>query len=102
MLCGDKVGSVPSTTSWFTSRANFCHGLPIRPSFSAPKQFSKQDIRARLGLHEDAPTVMLVGGGEGMGKLKEIAEALGQTYVSSQLMPLIAREARGCSFFAHV
>ncbi len=72
-----------------------CHGLPIRPSFSAPKQFSKQDIRARLGLNEDAPTVMLVGGGEGMGKLKEIAEALGQTYVSSQLMPFTSREARG-------
>lgn len=78
-----------------------CHGLPIRPSFSAPKQFSKQDIRARLGLHEDAPTVMLVGGGEGMGKLKEIAKALGQTYVSSHLMSFAAREARG-SFFAHV
>lgn len=72
-----------------------CHGLPIRPSFSAPKQFSKQYIRARLGLNEDAPTVMLVGGGEGMGKLKEIAEALGQTYVSSQLMPFTSREARG-------
>jgi len=55
-----------------------CHGLPIRPSFSAPKSLSKQALRDKLSLDRDSPTVMIVGGGEGMGKLEEIAAALAQ------------------------
>ena len=52
-----------------------CHGLPIRPSFNNMPR-PKPEIRADLGMDEHAKTVMLVGGGEGMGKLEEIAEAL--------------------------
>jgi len=62
-----------------------CHGLPVRPSFSAPVS-CKRDLRAKLGLDIEAPTVMLVGGGEGMGKLKETAEALAQTCATSILI----------------
>jgi 1,2-diacylglycerol 3-beta-galactosyltransferase len=55
-----------------------CHGLPIRPSFMlAPRP--KDEIRADLGMDEEARTVMLVGGGEGMGKLEATAEALAAT-----------------------
>ena len=52
-----------------------CHGLPIRPAFNAAPR-PKAEIRAELGMDETAHTVMLVGGGEGMGKLEQIAEAL--------------------------
>jgi 1,2-diacylglycerol 3-beta-galactosyltransferase len=52
-----------------------CHGLPIRPSFSIPAG-SRGYLREKLGLQKDARTVMLIGGGEGMGKITEIAEAL--------------------------
>lgn len=55
-----------------------CHGLPIRPSFSAPKRLSKHALRDKLNLDTSASTVMIVGGGEGMGKLEEIATALAQ------------------------
>lgn len=71
-----------------------CHGLPIRPSFSAPSR-SKRDVRAKLGLDVEAPTVMLVGGGEGMGKLKETAVALSQTLSSShQVVVICGRNAK--------
>lgn len=54
-----------------------CHGLPIRPAFNLPSK-PKREIRQQLGMDSAASTVMLIGGGEGMGKLEEIAKALAQ------------------------
>lgn len=55
-----------------------CHGLPIRPAFNA-ESLPKVELRRLLQLDLTASTVMLVGGGEGMGKLEATAEALSQT-----------------------
>jgi len=66
-----------------------CHGLPIRPSFSAPKRLSKHALRDKLNLDTSASTVMIVGGGEGMGKLEEIASALAQERGSCQQVVVI-------------
>jgi UDP-N-acetylglucosamine:LPS N-acetylglucosamine transferase len=53
-------------------------GLPIRPIFSKPLPARKQ-LRKRLGLDPSLPAVLLVGGGEGMGKLEEtVAQLDGQ------------------------
>ena len=54
-----------------------CHGLPIRPAFNLPSK-PMQEIRQQLGMDSAASTVMLIGGGEGMRKLEETAEALAQ------------------------
>lgn len=50
-------------------------GLPIRPSFwqSAP---DRQLLRVKLGMAQHIPTVLLVGGGDGVGGLSAIAEAI--------------------------
>jgi hypothetical protein len=50
-------------------------GLPIRPIFSKPLPGRKQ-LRKRLGLDTGLPAVLLVGGGEGMGKLEETVAQL--------------------------
>ena len=55
-----------------------CYGLPIRPAFNAPTR-SKTEIRQQLGMDTNSSTVMLIGGGEGMGKLETTADALSQT-----------------------
>ena len=50
-------------------------GLPIRPSFwkfSKPKSF----LRKALGLDKNAKTVLLMGGGDGVGGLSNIAVAI--------------------------
>mmetsp|Transcript_13700 Transcript_13700/g.29410 ORF Transcript_13700/g.29410 Transcript_13700/m.29410 type:complete len:529 (-) Transcript_13700:874-2460(-) len=56
------------------------HGLPIRPIFSKALP-PKPRMKKVLGLEPHVPAVLLVGGGEGMGKLEEtvdhIAEQLG-------------------------
>lgn len=52
-----------------------CYGLPIRPAF-AQQSASKMELRRKLGLVEDLPAVLLMGGGEGMGPVGRIARAV--------------------------
>ncbi len=50
-------------------------GLPISTKFDEVRE-SKLEIRRRLGWHEHRPVVLLIGGGEGMGKIGKTAEAI--------------------------
>ncbi|KAG8381950.1 hypothetical protein BUALT_Bualt05G0025900 [Buddleja alternifolia] len=52
------------------------YGLPVRPSFVKPVP-PKDELRKQLGMDEYLPTVLLMGGGEGMGPIEAIARALG-------------------------
>ena len=61
-------------------------GLPIRPAFAAPNQ-DRETLRHQLGLHVDLPAALLVGGGDGIGPVAEIAYELTQRLrVGSQLL----------------
>jgi len=61
-----KVGVPPARTHLL--------GLPIRPAFArAPRP--KSDLRAELGMALGLPAVLLIGGGEGIGPVEEIAAA---------------------------
>eukprot|EP00879_Flechtneria_rotunda_P020339 GHRR01021390.1.p1 GENE.GHRR01021390.1~~GHRR01021390.1.p1 ORF type:complete len:416 (+),score=130.30 GHRR01021390.1:440-1687(+) len=51
------------------------YGLPIRPIFSKPLP-AQPILRRRLGLLPNKPAILLVGGGEGMGKLQATVDAL--------------------------
>lgn len=50
-------------------------GLPVRPSF-ARAVLVKDDLRKELEMDQDLRAVLLMGGGEGMGPVKETAKAL--------------------------
>lgn len=50
-------------------------GLPVAARFSAPLG-DKAALKAKLGWSIDRPTILLVGGGEGMGPLYEITAAI--------------------------
>jgi 1,2-diacylglycerol 3-beta-galactosyltransferase len=52
-------------------------GLPVRPAF-AQIYPAKHELRRQLELVEDLPTVLIMGGGDGMGPVEEIAIALAQ------------------------
>ncbi|XP_073306244.1 probable monogalactosyldiacylglycerol synthase, chloroplastic [Primulina huaijiensis] len=52
------------------------YGLPVRPSFVKPVR-PKDELRKEIGLDVDLPTVLLMGGGEGMGPIESTARALG-------------------------
>lgn len=50
-------------------------GLPVNPRFTVPTQ-DQAAVRQSLGLDPNRPLALLIGGGEGMGPLHEIACAL--------------------------
>jgi len=67
-------------------------GLPIRLSFATPPQ-PKAVVRRRLGL-ADKPTIILMGGGQGLGAVYEIAEAIGRSGLAVQLIVVAGRNKK--------
>lgn len=51
-------------------------GLPLRRAFWAPETRSQSEIREVLGLSQKARTVLIVGGGDGVGRIQQIAEVM--------------------------
>ena len=49
-------------------------GIPVNPSFS--KKIQQKAARARLGLDQKKPVVLVMGGGRGMGPLEEIVAGI--------------------------
>ncbi|XP_071737393.1 probable monogalactosyldiacylglycerol synthase, chloroplastic isoform X2 [Rutidosis leptorrhynchoides] len=60
------------------------YGLPVRPSFVKPVR-PKVELRKELGMDEDLPAVLLMGGGEGMGPIEATAKALGNALYDDDL-----------------
>lgn len=65
-------------------------GLPVHPHF-AERLKAKAEARAELGWHPDLPTIVLVGGGEGMGPLYKTARALNDERLPCQLVIIAGR-----------
>lgn len=68
-------------------------GLPVSLQFLGSSK-SKVEQRAELGLALDCMTVLLVGGGEGMGPLYEIARAIDRARLSLQLVVIAGRNRK--------
>jgi 1,2-diacylglycerol 3-beta-galactosyltransferase len=65
-------------------------GLPVHPHF-AERLKAKAAARAELGWNPDLPTIVLVGGGEGMGPLYKTARALNDERLNCQLVIIAGR-----------
>ncbi len=50
-------------------------GLPVRAQFAQPA-LPKETLRLQLGLKQELPTALLMGGGDGMGRLSETVRLL--------------------------
>ncbi len=68
-------------------------GLPIRLQFAEPSE-PRSAVRARLGLQPDRRTVLLMGGGQGMGNLGEIARAIGFSGLGAQMIVVAGRNKK--------
>lgn len=68
-------------------------GLPVADRFCQP-QGEPGEIRARLGWPQDRPMILLVGGGEGMGPLEEIARSINQARLPAALAVITGRNKR--------
>ena len=65
-------------------------GLPVSLKFLGDSK-SKIELRAELGLDPSMKTALLVGGGEGMGKLYEIARMIDHARLPIQLVIIAGR-----------
>jgi len=52
------------------------YGLPLRRAFWKPEQRPIKAMRHELGLEQEARTVLVVGGGDGVGRLLQVSEAM--------------------------
>jgi len=51
-------------------------GMPVRREFVEARELPKAEARAHLGLAQDRPVVLVVGGGEGLGPLEGVVQAV--------------------------
>ncbi len=65
-------------------------GLPIAERFCAPEG-DKTALRERLGWSIDRPVILLVGGGDGMGPLEEVAHAINRAKLPVALVIVAGR-----------
>lgn len=69
-------------------------GQPIALKFAMPAETAPNVLRAQLGLQPDLFTILLIGGGEGMGPLGAIAHALDETRLPIQLVIIAGRNEK--------
>ncbi len=66
------------------------YGLPIRPAF-AKQTVSSNILRQKLGMARELPAVLIASGGEGVGPIQQVAEALNdQLFVQGKALGQIA------------
>jgi 1,2-diacylglycerol 3-beta-galactosyltransferase len=65
-------------------------GLPVASRFCQPT-VDKARLRARLGWGTDRPILVVIGGGEGMGPLFEIAQAISASGLVCELVVVTGR-----------
>lgn len=65
-------------------------GLPVHPSF-AERLTDKASARKELGWDASIPTILMVGGGEGMGPLYEAARAINERHLNCQIVIIAGR-----------
>jgi len=59
-------------------------GIPIDPAFNVP--YDKHQLRKQLGIDPTLPTILIMGGGLGMGPLASAVKTLGSGQGSCQLI----------------
>jgi 1,2-diacylglycerol 3-beta-galactosyltransferase len=69
-------------------------GVILRPQFYEPIQVDRASERRRLGLQPDAPTALVLFGGQGSSAMLDIAKRLGNSDLGLQLILICGRNAK--------
>lgn len=62
------------------------YGIPLRPRFTAP--VDRKAIAQNMGLDPEVPTILVMGGGQGLGPIKRIVKSLGKMNIYAQIIVL--------------
>ncbi|MCA1554527.1 MAG: hypothetical protein LC737_09125, partial [Chloroflexi bacterium] len=92
LVPSDELRCVAKTCG-VSARKIYVTGLPVHRSFALNREVSRQEARRALGLQE-CRTLLLVGGGEGMGALDLMAEAVDRTMPNLQKLIVAGRNSK--------
>jgi processive 1,2-diacylglycerol beta-glucosyltransferase len=99
--------AIPDVDRWFVAGARAAEdleqagvprarievtGIPVDPRFAQP--LGRAAARARLGLDAARPTVLVMGGGHGVGPLGELAERLARLQAEPQVVVVCGTNQR--------
>ncbi len=70
-----------------------CFGIPIDPKFSKP--VFKKEVFASLGFSPSIPTILIMGGGQGLGPIRSIVSSLANLESDFQLIVLSGTNKKG-------
>ena len=62
------------------------YGIPLRPRFNEP--VDRIAIAEKMGLDPNVPTILVMGGGQGLGPIKKIVKSLGKMNMYVQIIVL--------------
>lgn len=62
------------------------YGIPLRPRFNDP--VDRVAIAENMGLDPNVPTILVMGGGQGLGPIKKIVKSLGKMNIFVQIIVL--------------
>lgn len=68
------------------------YGIPMRAKFA--KQLDKDPIAEKFGLRYDLPTILIMGGGHGLGPMKKIVKALFKIKMDFQIVVLAGKNKK--------
>lgn len=60
------------------------YGIPIRAAFSS--QLNKEPLAQKLGIDLSVPTILIMGGGQGLGPLKDVVKSLNDLPMPLQMI----------------
>ena len=89
-LVPTEQARVKALEAGFVSEKVKVIGMPVSLEFASPTH-AKPELRDRLGLHHDRLTVLVAGGGDGMGNVYPTARAVAQANLHMQLVIVTGR-----------
>jgi 1,2-diacylglycerol 3-beta-galactosyltransferase len=75
-------------------RVEVMGGIPVRSAFAEAQCLSKASARAQLGLPEDLPLVLVVGGGDGMGPFIPVVRAIAARRPQAHVVAIAGRNVK--------
>ena len=78
--------------SWGVSpKQIFVTGMPTRQAFCDAMTLTQTNARAQLHIPQDKPVVLIVGGGEGMGPLAQVVQAITHKNIDIHITVIVGR-----------